>query len=113
MDFQSNKRKSKNCGTSRAGSPVEEDIHEVVYSLDNVIGEVQEVADVLFEGGGRLVALVLPVLLHNVLLEVAVEPRLGHRVGDLARVGGDDSVKRMPDHQKLGGLFQQLLLELP
>ena len=39
MDFQSNKRKSKNCGTSRAGSPVEEDIHEVVYSLDNVIGE--------------------------------------------------------------------------
>ena len=39
LDFQSNKRKSKTVAASRAGSPVEEDIHEVVYNLDNVINE--------------------------------------------------------------------------
>ena len=39
MDFQTNKRKSRGAAASRAGSPEAEDVHEVVYNLDNVIGE--------------------------------------------------------------------------
>ena len=39
LDFQSSKRRSKMVAASRAGSPVVEDVHEIVYSLDNVINE--------------------------------------------------------------------------
>ena len=39
LDFKSSKRKSKSVAASRAGSPVEEDVREISYSLDNVIAE--------------------------------------------------------------------------
>ena len=39
LDFSSHKRKSKSTNISRAGSPAGEDVHDIEYTLDNVIAE--------------------------------------------------------------------------
>lgn len=39
LDFSSHKRKSKSTNISRAGSPTGEDVHDIEYTLDNVIAE--------------------------------------------------------------------------
>lgn len=39
LDFSSHKRKSKSANISRAGSPSGEEVHDIEYTLDNVIAE--------------------------------------------------------------------------
>jgi len=39
LDFQSHKRKSKSTNISRAGSPSGEEVHDIEYTLDNVVAE--------------------------------------------------------------------------
>ena len=39
LDFQTNKRKSRGAAVAQSDSPEAEDVHEVVYNLDNVVGE--------------------------------------------------------------------------
>ena len=84
--------------------------HPPVPGGGQVLGQVQQVVDVLSEAGRGGVGLVPPVLLDDLLLQLPVEPRLGQGVGDLACVGGDDPVEGMSDHQELGHLAQQLPL---
>lgn len=39
LDFSSHKRKSKNSNVSRAGSPNDEEVHDIMYTIDNVVAE--------------------------------------------------------------------------